>query len=216
MRRIAIVGSRPPELPRGPDDHVRLQAHRKFVGLVERCRQYVETLESTDIVITGGAPGIDTVAEKAARARGMTVRVYLADWRTWGKRAGPIRNGEMAHAADAVTAFWDGYSRGTRDMIECAHEREKPTIVYTHEGVHPLTRSTMRLFPEHWCNPSAHLPVVRTPVGSVCASCDRAIEPGDAGAWIVHAGEPTGPGWLPWHRECWLAHLGVNPGPLLN
>lgn len=216
MRRIAIVGSRPPELPRGPDDHVRLQTHRTFAGLVERCRQYVETLERTDIVISGGAPGIDTVAEQAARARGMTVRVYPADWRTHGKRAGFIRNGEMVRAADAITAFWDGVSRGTRDTIGQALDSEKPCIVYTHEGVHPLTRSTMRLFPDHWANPNAHLPVVRTPVGSMCASCDRAIHAGDAGLWVVNAGEPSGPGWLPWHRECWLHNLGVNPGPPLN
>ena len=215
MRRIAIVGSRPPE-PRGLDDHVRLRAAKSFPALCERARLYVNTLESTDIVITGGAPGIDTVAEKAARARGMTVRVYPANWKQYGKRAGHIRNGEMARDADAVTAFWDGVSRGTRDMIDQTHEREKPLIVYTHDGVHPLTRSTMRLFPDHWANPAAHLPVVRTPRGSMCASCDRGIADGDTGLWLVHEGEPGGDGWLPWHRECWLHHLGINPSAVLN
>lgn len=36
------------------------------------------------------------------------------------KKAGPIRNAKMADNADALIAFWDGQSRGTKNMIETA------------------------------------------------------------------------------------------------
>ena len=37
--------------------------------------------------------------------------------------AGPIRNAQMANYADALIAFWDGSSTGTRDMIRKAEEK---------------------------------------------------------------------------------------------
>ena len=36
--------------------------------------------------------------------------------------AGYIRNKEMAQNADALVAFWDGESRGTKSMIDLAKE----------------------------------------------------------------------------------------------
>jgi len=37
-----------------------------------------------------------------------------------GKAAGFIRNAEMAEYADALIAFWDGRSKGTKHMIDLA------------------------------------------------------------------------------------------------
>jgi glycerophosphoryl diester phosphodiesterase len=37
-------------------------------------------------------------------------------------RAGPRRNGKMAEYADALVAFWDGESPGTKDMIDQARD----------------------------------------------------------------------------------------------
>ena len=37
-------------------------------------------------------------------------------------RAGPRRNGKMADHADALVAFWDGDSSGTKDMIDQARD----------------------------------------------------------------------------------------------
>lgn len=46
---------------------------------------------------------------------------HHADWHQHGKRAGYLRNAEMAAlGADLCLAFWDGESRGTKHMIECA------------------------------------------------------------------------------------------------
>ena len=54
------------------------------------------------------------------------VETYLADWKRYGRQAGPIRNREMAKMADFVICFWDGKSNGTKSMIRCAHNFNKP------------------------------------------------------------------------------------------
>lgn len=69
-------------------------------------------------VITGGATGADTMGHDWATAEGIPTRVFRADWSTHGRRAGPVRNEQMAwYARDggAVLAFPGG--RGTLDMI---------------------------------------------------------------------------------------------------
>ena len=51
------------------------------------------------------------------RAHGLPLFVVPADWKTHGKKAGPLRNTDIVARADALVAFWDGVSRGTRDAI---------------------------------------------------------------------------------------------------
>lgn len=72
-----------------------------------------------DVVIEGGATGADKCAVMSAIALGVPVETFLPDWFTHGKHAGPIRNKAMLVKGrpDLVLAFWDGKSRGTRDMI---------------------------------------------------------------------------------------------------
>lgn len=41
-------------------------------------------------------------------------------WKLYGKQAGYLRNEQMAQNADALAAFWNGESRGTKHMIELA------------------------------------------------------------------------------------------------
>jgi hypothetical protein len=61
--------------------------------------------------------GADYLGEKYAEEKGYPVIPFPADWDTFGKSAGPIRNEAMAKSADALIAFWDGQSRGTKNMI---------------------------------------------------------------------------------------------------
>ena len=74
-------------------------------------------------IVSGGARGADALGERYARERRYALKVFPAEWRKWGAAAGPIRNGQMAGYADALIAFWDGQSAGTRDMIRKAEEK---------------------------------------------------------------------------------------------
>lgn len=47
------------------------------------------------VVIHGGAHGVDHLADLAARLVGYTRAVFVADWYTHGKAAGPLRNARM-------------------------------------------------------------------------------------------------------------------------
>lgn len=71
-------------------------------------------------IVSGGASGADALAERYARSRGLAFRAFPADWRRWGKLAGPIRNRQMADYGSAVVVYWDGRSRGSADMISSA------------------------------------------------------------------------------------------------
>lgn len=74
-------------------------------------------------VLSGGADGADRLGEDWASRHGIPVSQYPANWKKYGKAAGPIRNEEMASSADALIALWDCKSRGTKNMIVMAREK---------------------------------------------------------------------------------------------
>ena len=74
-------------------------------------------------VISGMAPGVDTLAIQYATENNLPLREFHADWNQYKKAAGPIRNREMANYGEALIAIWDGESRGTKNMIEEATKR---------------------------------------------------------------------------------------------
>lgn len=80
-------------------------------------------------IVSGGAPGADSLGEKWAGSHGCSVWRITADWATQGRAAGPIRNRKMASAGDVLLVFWDGVSRGTANMIQEAKQRSLPIHV---------------------------------------------------------------------------------------
>jgi len=72
------------------------------------------------VIVSGTARGVDQMGEKYAESRNLKVVRYPANWDKYGKRAGYIRNQEMADNADALIAFWDSKSNGTGHMIDVA------------------------------------------------------------------------------------------------
>lgn len=72
------------------------------------------------VIISGGARGADKLGEKYANEKEYELLVFPAEWDKFGKRAGYVRNEQMALNADVLVAFWDGTSRGTKHMIDLA------------------------------------------------------------------------------------------------
>jgi hypothetical protein len=85
-------------------------------------------------VVSGGARGVDEWAEAEARDQGLEVVVFEADWKTLGRKAGPLRNQDIIAHADQLTAFWDGKSRGTLNTIVLAAERALPITIFDAKG----------------------------------------------------------------------------------
>lgn len=83
-------------------------------------------------VVCGMARGADLLGKKYALERGLKVAEFPADWESHGKKAGPIRNKQMAEYANALIAFWDGKSSGTANMISLARKMELPLKVHNY------------------------------------------------------------------------------------
>lgn len=89
--------------------------------LLERSMDKLLVNITEDIaVVCGMARGADTLGEVYAKSRGHEVHYFPADWNQFGKSAGYRRNEQMAQNADALVAFWNGESRGTKHMIDLA------------------------------------------------------------------------------------------------
>lgn len=84
-----------------------------------------------DEIISGGARGIDALAVAWASFKGAPFRVIEADWNRHGKRAGWLRNLEMAALSTHCIVVWDRLSKGARMMIDIAYEQDIPTVVVT-------------------------------------------------------------------------------------
>lgn len=78
-----------------------------------------------DAIISGGAIGADSLAERYAKEHNIKTIIYKPDWVKYGKRAGFIRNTDIINAADQIVAFWDGESKGTKNSIDTAISQHK-------------------------------------------------------------------------------------------
>lgn len=91
-------------------------------------------------IIHGGCRGADLIAAYVAKQRPAryAVEEYLADWKTHGKAAGPLRNQRMLdeERPDLVVAFHDYIdgSKGTRDMCSRALKVGLPVVVVSHDA----------------------------------------------------------------------------------
>lgn len=104
--RIAIVGCR------DYDDY------KYFGEMVDQYLQQVKDLYPNRPIelYSGGAPGIDDMAEDYAQDHNYPFKRIDADWEKDPKIAGFIRNQKLAESVEWVLSFWDGLSTGTADM----------------------------------------------------------------------------------------------------
>ena len=109
---IAIVGSR---------DLTPEQAS------VVRAHCLVHLAEVSELV-SGGARGVDTIAEKAAK----DLNIHCSIVRPANpsiKRDYILRNHKIVDYADKVIAFWDGKSKGTQSVIKYCEKNKKELLI---------------------------------------------------------------------------------------
>lgn len=83
-------------------------------------------------IVHGDCPqGADAMAREFAEEYGIPEERYPADWKTYGKAAGYIRNKQMVDTKpDYAIFFIRGESRGTKNCLELAREAGIPHVIF--------------------------------------------------------------------------------------
>ena len=90
---------------------------------------YIPT--DTELIISGGANGVDTIAEEYADKKKISKLILRPRYDLY-RRAAPLkRNDEMVELCDRILIFWDGVSKGTKHTIDYANKLGKPIEVIT-------------------------------------------------------------------------------------
>jgi hypothetical protein len=71
-------------------------------------------------IVSGGALGADTLAERYAKEHHIELLIIPAQWHIYGKAAGPRRNRLIVDRANHMVAFLGPNSKGTADSIRRA------------------------------------------------------------------------------------------------
>lgn len=131
MRRVAIVGCRP---PKGPEWDTS-ECHRHFAAICESVKAFVQSVEREPIfgveLVSGGADGVDTIAHVEWRMFALGgAWIFKPDYATHGKSAPLVRNQKIVDMATEIHAWPAPWSRGTWHTVRLAREAGKPCTVH--------------------------------------------------------------------------------------
>ena len=110
-----------------------------IVGSREIVRYDAQTIlrhlpKNAKTIISGGARGVDTLAENFALGQGFSFIKILPDYQKHGKKAPVLRNLEIVQQADYLLAIWDYQSRGTAHAIVHCIEQGVPVRILDADG----------------------------------------------------------------------------------
>lgn len=86
-------------------------------GTVFRVLDFAAKRYGVACILQGGAEGADGLAREWAQDRKVPMTTFHADWRTHGKKAGPLRNQRMVDEGKPTLVIAFSGGRGTEDMI---------------------------------------------------------------------------------------------------
>lgn len=99
--------------------------------LTNKLNKFVESilkikgLETDFILIHGGCTGADIMSGFWAEThKEIRVLVFNADWKTFGKKAGFVRNKQMIEEGDPEFVIAFGGGKGTQNMIDMARNSQ--------------------------------------------------------------------------------------------
>lgn len=99
---------------------VGIVGSRKYTNYEQFEKILLESNIKINKIVSGGATGVDTLAETYAKKYNIPITIYPADWKTYGKKAGPMRNTLIVNDIEYLIALPDKDSVGTYDTINKA------------------------------------------------------------------------------------------------
>ena len=85
--------------------------------------------DDVDTIISGGANGIDSLAEKYADEKRISKYIVRPRYDLYGRAAPIKRNEVIVGMADAVLIIWDGKSKGTKYTLKYSEKKNKPVTL---------------------------------------------------------------------------------------
>ena len=86
-------------------------------------------VEQSDIIVSGGAMGVDTFAQQYAMEIGAEIQIIYPRWKLYGRSAGFIRNEIIAIRCEKLIAFNKEENSGTANTIKQAKKFGKEVII---------------------------------------------------------------------------------------
>ena len=92
----------------------------------------------TTTIISGGAKGIDTLAEDYVDKNGLEKVIVRPEYTKYGRAAPIKRNYQMVDMCDSVLVIWDCVSKGTESTIRYAEKNNKKIykIIFKKQQLH--------------------------------------------------------------------------------
>jgi predicted Rossmann fold nucleotide-binding protein DprA/Smf involved in DNA uptake len=113
--RIAVVGS------------------RQFKNYRQLCDYLDSIVKWGDSIVSGGAVGVDSMAQRYCKERGLSITIIYPDFAHYGRGATFVRNKEIVEACDRVVAFYAAGSfqqGGTANTAEWARKLDKALVEF--------------------------------------------------------------------------------------
>lgn len=103
--------------------------HIDPIEIITGFSQAKVNLATVDHIVSGGATGADSIAEKIAKEHNISTMIFKPDWNKHGRSAGVVRNTEIVKNSDIGFAIVNKplpESKGTYDTYKKSQRAGKP------------------------------------------------------------------------------------------
>ena len=112
---LAIVGSQ------------SFKDEKKFMN---HLNSWIDTHCLPSLIVSGGAKGADTLAEKYCEKSHVPIEVIKPDYKSYGRKAPLLRNTQIVQLCTHVLAFPSKTGSGTQDTIRKAKNMNKDITIH--------------------------------------------------------------------------------------
>ncbi len=89
----------------------------------EKLEYLTQNIEEDIVYVSGGAIGTDSLCKRYCQENNYELIEFLPDYKQYGKGATHIRNSQIVEFSDALIAFWNNVSKGTKSTLEKAKKK---------------------------------------------------------------------------------------------
>lgn len=90
--------------------------------------EFLGPIGRPEVINVGDAKGVDSLVVQYCVERGIPFKIFVANWDSFGKGAGPKRNQKIIDESDSFIGFIHEKSKGTLDTLRRAEKKNIPTF----------------------------------------------------------------------------------------